>query len=79
MPPKPTGRPPPQSASRDLVPTGPKAVFGKNAVRRDANGHRPSTSRALILRDGKYGARGTGEVMVLNKMSGREKLDLLAG
>lgn len=79
MPPKAKGSTAPPPASRDLVPVGPRAVFGKNAVRRDANGNKPTTARALVLRNGKYGARGTGEIMLLNKMSGREKLDLLAG
>ena len=40
---------------------------------------KPTTSRALVLRNGKYGTRGTGEVMLMSKMSGREKMDLLAG
>jgi hypothetical protein len=31
------------------------------------------------LRDGKYGARGTGELVLVSKLTGREKLDLLAG
>ncbi|KAI0793177.1 hypothetical protein C8Q75DRAFT_547778 [Abortiporus biennis] len=78
MPPK--SKPPkaPLSASRDLVPTGPKEVFAKHHKRRDENGQRPTTARALVLRNGKHGAMGTGEVFLLTKMSGREKLDLLA-
>lgn len=67
------------STSRDLVPVGPREVFAKNPSRRDENGNKPLTARALVLRNGKYGARGTGELMAMGKMSGREKLDLLAG
>ncbi|KAF9529234.1 hypothetical protein CPB83DRAFT_852909 [Crepidotus variabilis] len=67
------------SNSKDLVSTGPKEVFsnlkhkekGKKTVKE-------STSRALILRNGKHGARGTGEVMLVTRMTGREKMDLLA-
>jgi hypothetical protein len=67
------------SASRALVAVGRKDVVAKNAGKRDADGRRPTTSKALILRNGKYGAHGTGEVMLASKLSGREKLDLLAG
>lgn len=66
-------------ASRDLVHTGPKQVQKKYHSKRDEHGHKPSTSRALVLRNGKYGARGTGEVVLAGRISGREKLDLLAG
>jgi hypothetical protein len=71
---------PAQSASRDLIPTGPKQVgHARYAVKRDENGKRPTTSRALVLRNGKNGAMGTGEMQLFGKLSGREKLDLLAG
>lgn len=66
------------STSRDLVPVGPREVFAKNLSRRDENGNKPLTARALVLRNGKYGARGTGELMAMGRMSGREKLDLLS-
>ncbi|KAF8973070.1 hypothetical protein BDZ97DRAFT_1779193 [Flammula alnicola] len=70
-------------SSKDLVPVGRRDVFSKtNPARqhgkRDEHGQKPTTSRALILRNGKYGSQGTGEVMLMSKMSGREKLDLLA-
>lgn len=65
--------------SRDLIPVGPKHVQTKFHGKRDQNGLKPSTSRALVLRNGKYGARGTGEIILAGRMSGREKLDLLAG
>jgi hypothetical protein len=67
------------SASRDIVPVGPRNVSAKHQGKRDANGERPTTARALILRNGKHGARGTGELVVVSRISGREKLDLLAG
>ncbi|THH29850.1 hypothetical protein EUX98_g4322 [Antrodiella citrinella] len=72
---KPSGKP---STSRELVTVGPREVFAKHHGRRNEDGQRPSTARALVLRNGKHGARGTGEVILLNKMSGREKLELLA-
>ena len=72
-------KPPAKSTSTALVPTGPKEVFSKKAVRRDADGNKPVTARALVLRNGKYGSQGTGELVHMGKMSGREKLELLAG
>lgn len=66
-------------ASHDLVPVGPRHVQSNYHRKRDENGLKPSTSRALILRNGKYGARGTGEVILAGRITGREKLDLLAG
>lgn len=67
------------STSRELIAVGRKDVVPKNASKRDADGRRPTTTKALVLRNGKYGAYGTGEVMLASKLSGREKLDLLAG
>ena len=69
------------SVAKDLIPTGPREVF-KNSDRSKEKLKRPqkeTTTRALVLRNGKYGARGTGEVMLASRMMGREKLDLLAG
>ncbi|TFK44345.1 hypothetical protein BDQ12DRAFT_672818 [Crucibulum laeve] len=83
MPPKPKPNKPPvlPSASRVLVPTGPRHVssaqVGKNS-KQDERREKPTTARALVLRNGKHGARGTGEVMLISKICGREKLDLLA-
>jgi hypothetical protein len=68
-----------KAASKALVPVGRKDVSAKNPLKRNENGDLPTTARALVLRNGKFGARGTGELMVVNKISGREKLDLLAG
>ncbi|KAI6121718.1 hypothetical protein F5141DRAFT_1091865 [Pisolithus sp. B1] len=66
------------SESRDLVPAGPRQVQAKHFGKRDEDGLRPSTSRALVLRNGKYGTNGTGELVLASRISGREKLDLLA-
>ena len=52
---------------------------GRNA--RESGPQRPTTARALVLRNGKHGAMGSGEIMSPNstRISGREKLELLAG
>ncbi|KAI0665909.1 hypothetical protein C8Q78DRAFT_985573 [Trametes maxima] len=77
-PPRPPAKPT-LSSSREVVPVGPREVFKKHHGReRDANGNKPLTARALVLRNGKYGAMGTGEIVLASRMSGREKLDLLA-
>lgn len=65
--------------TQELVSVGSKHIQTKYHGKRDEGGLKPSTSRALILRNGKYGARGTGEVILAGRISGREKLDLLAG
>ena len=69
------------STSRELVPAGPREVFKlkHHGRERDENGNKPLTARALVLRHGKHGAMGTGEMVLATRMSGREKLDLLAG
>ena len=41
--------------------------------------NRKTTERALVLRNGKHGAMGTGELVAVGRMSGREKFDLLSG
>ncbi|KAI0062875.1 hypothetical protein BV25DRAFT_1855093 [Artomyces pyxidatus] len=75
MPPK---KPVKVSESRDLVPVGPRHVSAKTRVsRRNEDGLLPTTARAIVLRNGKHGAMGTGELMSTRKVSGREKLDLL--
>ncbi|KAI0339768.1 hypothetical protein BDW22DRAFT_1360779 [Trametopsis cervina] len=67
------------SKSQALVTTGPKEIVVKRShTKRDAEGHKPTTARALVLRNGKYGAMGTGEVSLSTKISGREKLELIA-
>ncbi|KAG6831828.1 hypothetical protein H0H87_003747 [Tephrocybe sp. NHM501043] len=81
MPPKAVISPAPApSKSRSLVPVGPRTVATKkkNYGIRNEKGERPTTARALILRNGKHGARGTGEIIRMTKLSGRETLDLLA-
>ncbi|KAJ6500171.1 hypothetical protein C8R47DRAFT_1211730 [Mycena vitilis] len=66
------------STSNALVPVGARHLSAKRQTKRDENGDKPTTARALILRNGKHGARGTGEMMLVTKLLGREKLDLLA-
>lgn len=63
----------------DLVTRGSRQVQVKHPSRLDENGLLPSTARALVLRTGKQGVMGTGELMSLRKPVGREKLDLLGG
>jgi hypothetical protein len=81
MPIKPTK--PPASASKSLVPVGPRHVSRTAKGKRDqdegALKEKASTTRALVLRNGKHGARGTGELMLMKKMTGREKFELIAG
>ena len=50
---------------------------GRNA--RESGPQRPTTARALVLRNGKHGAMGSGEIMSPNstRISGREKLKIL--
>jgi hypothetical protein len=84
MPPrKPAAKRPPAPAAlsehTDLVTVGSRQVQVKHPSRLDENGLLPSTARALVLRNGKQGAMGTGELMSLRKPVGREKLDLLGG
>lgn len=87
MPPKSKAKPPTKppakaSNSKDLITLGPRDVAEKRTGRRDAEGNRierPTTTRALVLRNGKHGAQGTGEMVAVTRLSGREKLDLLAG
>ncbi|PPQ98770.1 hypothetical protein CVT24_003328 [Panaeolus cyanescens] len=80
MPPK--VKPKAANPSQDLVPTGPRhvsaAAVGKPARVFGEKKKKETTERALVLRNGKYGAMGSGELMLARKMSGREKLDLLA-
>jgi hypothetical protein len=81
MPPNPKPKPTKSAPSNVLVPVGPRHIVPKTPKlpgRRQTE-EKPTTSRALVLRNGKYGARGTGEVILKSKMSGREKMDLLAG
>ena len=81
MPPNSKTKPTLGSSSNALVPVGPRHLVAK-APKLSGKGQpeeKPTTSRALVLRNGKYGTRGTGEVILMKKMSGREKMDLLAG
>ena len=71
---------PRRAQSSAVVPTGPKGVWHDGPTRRrKAGGTKPSTERALVLRNGKEGINGTGEVTMFTKLFGRQKLELLAG
>ncbi|KAH9979163.1 hypothetical protein BJV74DRAFT_858646 [Russula compacta] len=74
---KPLSGPVALSNHTDIVVLGSRQVQVKHPTRLDENGRLPSTTRALVLRNGKQGAMGTGELMSLRKPIGREKLDLL--
>lgn len=76
---KPLPGPATPSKRTELVPVGSRQVQVKHPGRLDENGLLPSTARALVLRNGKQGAMGTGELMSLRKPIGREKLELLGG
>lgn len=69
------------SKTTALTRTGPKEVIShpSKSTKRKEYVEKPTTTRALVLRNGKHGAMGTGEVFMLNKITGKEKLDLLAG
>lgn len=77
--------PPKKSAaaakSTALTRTGPKEVVSHptQAKQRKEYVEKPTTTRALVLRNGKHGAMGTGELFMSNRITGKEKLDLLAG
>ncbi|RXW24981.1 hypothetical protein EST38_g912 [Candolleomyces aberdarensis] len=77
MPPKKAKTAPKTTA---LTRTGPKEVIPhpSKGPKRKEYVEKPTTTRALVLRNGKHGAMGTGEVFMLNKITGKEKLDLLA-
>lgn len=77
--PKPKPGTKPKPSSKDLVKVGPRDVFVDAEKAQKLRDAKPTTSRALILRNGKYGSQGTGEIALMSKISGREKLDLLAG
>ena len=71
---------PRRAESSAIVPTGPKDVWHDGPTRRrKQGGTKPSTERALVLRNGKEGINGSGEVTIFTKLFGREKLELLAG
>jgi len=71
---------PPKGPSSSLVPKGKRDVISKDPsrFRRGQVGPKPTTERALVLRKS---IMGGGEVLgtMPKKLSGREKLDLLAG
>ena len=69
----------PGSGSQALARRGERGITGGDELRKKA-GIRPSTSKALTIRNGKHGSQGTGEVQLFNnKIFGQEKLEILAG
>lgn len=79
-----SSRPAKLSESRAVVPIGPREVVRSRrnqlATKRDEWGNKPSTIKAITIRNGKHGTMGTGELVSTKiRMSGREKLELLAG
>ena len=69
-----------EAQSSTIVPTGSRDVWHDGPTRRrKQGGTKPSTERALVLRNGKEGINGSGEVAMFTKLFGREKLELLAG
>ena len=72
--------PPWDAQSSAIVPTGPRDVWHDGPTRRrKQGGTKPSTERALVLRNGKQGINGSGEVAIFTTLFGREKFELLAG
>ena len=71
---------PPKGPTGSLIPKGKRDVISKDPSRfkRAQVGPKPTTERALILRKS---VMGSGELLgtMPKKLSGREKLDLLAG
>ncbi|KAF7321790.1 hypothetical protein MKEN_00700800 [Mycena kentingensis (nom. inval.)] len=70
--------PKPSSDSKALVTVGDRHVVpSSRRSKRNDDGQKPTTVKALVLRNGKFGARGTGEMVQVTRLLGREKLDLL--
>ncbi|KAF9452735.1 hypothetical protein P691DRAFT_794128 [Macrolepiota fuliginosa MF-IS2] len=65
-------------STKDLIKVGPRDVFVDADTAQKLRDVKPTTSRALVLRNGKYGVQGTGDIVLMSRISGREKLDLLA-
>jgi hypothetical protein len=63
-------------ASKALVARGKRDIVQHESAGVKKTGQKPSTSKALILRDAKYGG---GVVLFKSRIFGQEKLDLLAG
>jgi hypothetical protein len=81
MPPPKLAKPKPaKPTSNSLVPVGPRHIVAKDQAKkrtaRDEFGRYPTTSKALILRDKRNTVAGNGSGT--EKITGREKLDLLA-
>jgi len=68
-----------KSQSKDLVKAVRRTVFIDSEKARKLREDKPTTSRALILRNAKLALQGNVDPTFKQRMSGREKLDLLAG
>jgi hypothetical protein len=77
--PKPKHKPGAKPSTKDLVKVGPRDVFVEADKAQKLREVKPTTSRALILRNNKQALQKNGEFGLMTRMSGREKLDLLAG
>lgn len=62
---------------KEVQSTGPKHISAARRSKRDDKGQKPTTTRALVLRNTKTSLRGGAGSGT--KITGREKLDLLAG
>jgi len=65
--------------SKDLVKAVRRTVFIDSDKARKLREDKPTTSRALVLRNAKLALQGNLDAALKQRMSGREKLDLLAG
>lgn len=64
------------ASSKSLIKKGPQGISGGGKGANERNVVLASTKRAIDLRNGRGGSFGTGELV---RMSGREKLELIAG
>ncbi|KAF5351689.1 hypothetical protein D9756_007604 [Leucocoprinus leucothites] len=77
---KPKSKPKPGAKPqvKDLVKVGPRDVFVEADKAQKLREVKPTTSRALVLRNDKLALRGNSDAAYMQRISGREKLDLLA-
>jgi hypothetical protein len=67
-------------ATGALVARGKRDVVQHESARSKKFGQKPSTSKALILRDANHNVLGSGQTQLFrNRLFGQEKLFLLAG
>ncbi|KAF8650432.1 hypothetical protein AX16_005235 [Volvariella volvacea WC 439] len=78
MPPKKLPKIAAQPKSSDALITRGARDVAPSSSRNRPQGEKPTTTRAMVLRNGKYGARGTGELVLMSRLTGHEKVVLLA-